>query len=259
MGLCCKTLVLVAVLVTDRCGAAPTTSSVAAGHDVGIKRGLAWSGRSPHTCDDAAALGLSSSWNYNWNTDPDPAGVCRKAGRSSLSSEYVPMCWGSGTCLPARLAANHSEAWRASGAKYLLGFNEPDGKEQSNILPKAAAELWPGVQSLASANNLTLVSPAVAVFHAENGSRWLDEFFGNCSVLDGCEVSQIEYRLPPICTAYLRPCVSVCVSVCLPASLSARVRVSHPIAFCSIYCCRYIAIHNYGGNSQNLLEVVRTA
>ena len=217
-------LVLVAVVVSaERCGATVTAAvSSAAADDVGIKRGLAWSGRSPHTCDDAAALGLSLSWNYNWNTDPDPAGVCGKAGRSSMSSEYVPMCWGSGTCLPPRLAANHSEAWRAAGAKYLLGFNEPDGKEQSNILPKAAAELWPGVQSLASANNLTLVSPAVAVFHAENGSRWLDEFLGNCSALDGCEVSQIEYLFHPICVTCLYPlsvsaCLLACLLACLPA------------------------------------------
>ena len=49
------------------------------------------------------------------------------------------------------------------------------------------------LQALAAASGLTLVSPAVAIFHPETGSRWLDEFFGNCSALAGCEPSRMEF------------------------------------------------------------------
>ena len=162
------------------------------------KRGVAWPGHVPYTCDDAAALGLQHSWHYNWNHLPDPHGACIGSGRVSLGAEYVPMCWGAQSCTKDRLGTNYSEIWRSAGAQYLLGFNEPDGRKQSNIAPAKAAQLWPEVQAVAATAGLRLVSPAVAVFHAGTGSTWLDEFFANCSsgcqgLCMDCDPSAIEF------------------------------------------------------------------
>lgn len=60
----------------------------------------------------------------------------------------------------------------------LLGFNEPDHAQQSNMLPAEAAALWPKLEETARDHGVrTLVSPAASAGHLE----WYDEFFGNCS------------------------------------------------------------------------------
>ena len=50
---------------------------------------------------------------------------------------------------------NHPEA------KFLLGFNEPNFREQANMTPSAAAAAWPGLEAIADEFGLELVSPAV--------------------------------------------------------------------------------------------------
>jgi len=84
-----------------------------------------------------------------------------------------------------------------AGAKYLLGYNEPDpGPHPHKMDPAEAAADWPDMQDLAAANNLTLVSPAMSTTGLDkNGaSSWLDEFFGNCSdVVAACDPSLIKH------------------------------------------------------------------
>ncbi len=111
----------------------------------------------PQACSDIETLGLA--WYYNWSTNPQCPG----------NVDFVPMVWGDwcpGTTdcsvLPARLAS--------SGAKELLGFNEPDSPSQSNVSVERALDLWPFLQS----TGLRLGSPAVTDDAA--GHAWLDSF-----------------------------------------------------------------------------------
>jgi hypothetical protein len=74
------------------------------------------------TCDDAGALGLNTSWWYNWIIHPSQYNKC-KAPYSQLGAEYVPMINGIKALPPA---GDWLKEWKASNVHYLLGFNEPD-------------------------------------------------------------------------------------------------------------------------------------
>jgi hypothetical protein len=100
--------------------------------------------------------------------------------------------------------------WQQAGAKYLLGYNEPDaGNGKHNhaheVSPADAAKAWPKLQDLAAKMDppLMLVAPSVASGQEsggrdcwdENGrSTWMDDFFGNCTeVVEDCDPSLIKY------------------------------------------------------------------
>lgn len=101
---------------------------------------------------------VGAGWFYNWATTKEdvrpPAGV-----------EYVPMIWGAKTVTPENLAAV-----RGQGTT-LLGFNEPDLAEQSNLSVEQALDLWPRLQ----ATGMRLGSPAVA-HSGDQAGGWLDRF-----------------------------------------------------------------------------------
>jgi hypothetical protein len=71
-----------------------------------------------------------ASWYYTWSTQH--SGVTTPA-----SGSFVPMIWGAKSVTDASLAQA-----RAYGP-YLLGFNEPDMAQQSNMTVEQALELWP--------------------------------------------------------------------------------------------------------------------
>lgn len=91
---------------------------------------------------------LETSWYYGWGAE--------KSG-SVDGSEFVPMVWGAGKTLTDRLASIHSQIDEGSASK-LLGFNEPDKKEQSNMSVDKAIEFWPQLEAL----NVPLCSPSCA-------------------------------------------------------------------------------------------------
>ncbi len=98
------------------------------------------------------------SWFYNWAPDPQqiqaPAGV-----------DFVPMIWGAG----AVTAGNLANAKKSGNT--LLGFNEPDLAEQSNMTVDQALSLWPQLE----ATGMRLGAPAVA-WGADQDGQWLDRF-----------------------------------------------------------------------------------
>jgi hypothetical protein len=55
--------------------------------------------------------------------------------------------------------------------RVLLGFNEPDRGDQSNLTPERALELWPSL----TATGMRLGSPAPS-FGADRAGGWLDRF-----------------------------------------------------------------------------------
>ena len=84
-------------------------------------------------------------WFYSWNSTPPeniPAGV-----------EFVPMVWGG---KPGATFTKLGEQLRMAGYQQLLGLNEPDQKNQSNVSVEDALALWPQFM----ATGLRLGSPA---------------------------------------------------------------------------------------------------
>ncbi|WP_329103599.1 glycosyl hydrolase [Micromonospora sp. NBC_01699] len=136
--------------------AKPTTKPPAGGPAVSsAKKGVAvwdFNGASQ------ALANSKASWYYTWNAGH--AGITTPSGVN-----FVPMIWGAKSVNPGELAKA-----KAAGP-YLLGFNEPDMAEQSNMSPEAALDLWPQLV----ATGATLGSPAVAWGGADAGG-WLDRF-----------------------------------------------------------------------------------
>lgn len=153
---------------------------------VSKKRGL-----SGPNCGDAAALGLKDSWFYNWAAMPDGKGPHCEHARAA---EFAPMFWTCGKNCTSDLPDNYMDIWKQAGVQYILGFNEPDNEDQSNLSPAEAVSLWPQIQKLASQFSppLQLVSPGMTHWN-NDGSVWLDQFFGNCTQLSGCDPSLIKY------------------------------------------------------------------
>jgi putative glycosyl hydrolase len=98
-----------------------------------------------------------ASWFYNWSNQRD--------GVSAPGVEFVPMIWGAGSVTAGNLAAAKADG------RALLGFNEPDLAEQSNLSVDQALSLWPQLQD----TGLRLGSPAVAQGGADPDG-WLDRF-----------------------------------------------------------------------------------
>ncbi|MER5524278.1 sigma-70 family RNA polymerase sigma factor [Streptomyces sp. NPDC002677] len=105
-----------------------------------------------------ALAASGASWYYTWNTQHQ--GVTTPG-----SASFVPMVWGAASVTDASLAQA-----RAQGP-YLLGFNEPDMAQQSNMTVEQALELWPRLMGAGK----VLGSPAVA-YGADTAGGWLDRF-----------------------------------------------------------------------------------
>lgn len=120
------------------------------------KRGIASAKYLKTYPDKLTAAG--ATWSYNW-TYRVPA--------SSEGLQTVPMLRSAAAI--SETAIQTLTAGRINGDyQHLLGFNEPDSKNQAAMTPAQAANLWPKLQR----TGLILGSPAPAV--PTNG--WLREF-----------------------------------------------------------------------------------
>ncbi len=180
------------------------TSALAQAPAKSSKRGVAYG---YHSVADMQALAPGVSWWYNWASRPDAAVV---NVYQSLNVDYAPMQWngrfGTGTVTADQLAANIP-----AGAKYLLGFNEPNFISQGNMTPRQAAALWPVLEEVARRKNLKLVSPALNYCGdcvSENGvtynspTKWLDAFF---AAYPTAQVDYIAIHTYVCEERYLRP------------------------------------------------------
>lgn len=145
------------------------------------KRGVAYGHHSPA---DLAALSPGVSWWYNWAFVPDQE--LADGSYRQLDVEYVPMIWGAGS---DRTAAATDIP---SGARTLLGFNEPNFGSQANLSASDAAALWPELEDIADARGLDLVSPAVNFCGGDcqetDPFAYLEEFLAACR---GCRVDAL--------------------------------------------------------------------
>ncbi|KDQ10749.1 glycoside hydrolase family 128 protein [Botryobasidium botryosum FD-172 SS1] len=137
------------------------------------KRGLAWADAA-HP-NDLALFNRTGkiSWVYNWAPTPD-------SYLKTSGLEFIPMQWnGAGI-------ANLASTVTSQKAKAVLGFNEPDYVDQSNIKAADAAALWKQYIQPLGNSGVRLGAPAVT--NAPYGVVWLRDFFKACN---GCKVDFI--------------------------------------------------------------------
>ncbi|MEI6077989.1 MAG: glycosyl hydrolase [Verrucomicrobiota bacterium] len=91
------------------------------GIGMGTKAGSAWR--------EKLAL-CGAQWFYSWNSAP-PENIPARV-------EFVPMVWGKGGDY-----VKLGKQLRKAGYKQLLGLNEPDQHDQSNVTVEEALALWP--------------------------------------------------------------------------------------------------------------------
>jgi hypothetical protein len=151
--------------------------------DCATKRGIAYAFDQGGASDDLAALRPSVTWFYDWGLRPSDA---IKDSFASMGVEFVPMVHHGG------FDVNDAIQAIPQGAKYLLGFNEPNFGSQADLTPAEAAALWPQVEQIAAARNLQIVSPALNYCGGDCNETdpfvWLDKFFAACQ---GCRVDYI--------------------------------------------------------------------
>jgi len=120
---------------------------------------------------------LNASWHYSWSSElqslePD-------------SVEFVPMIWGAWSdTAKVQSKLDAVKGWKQEGkVKYLLGFNEPDGKDQANMSVETALAYWPKLEAV----GLPLGSPACV----NPTNDWMKAFMS--------EVENRSYRVDFIC------------------------------------------------------------
>lgn len=122
---------------------------------------------------DVPLLGSAISWSYNWSSQVPSDAVDAQFVKYGL--DWCPMIW-NGNYNPDNIRAykrKHPEA------QYILAFNEPNLKDQANMTPAQAAELWPPVVALAKELGMKIVSPALNYGTLEDYHdpvKWMDEF-----------------------------------------------------------------------------------
>jgi|694.fasta_scaffold133638_2 hypothetical protein len=151
-----------------------------------LKKGAVISSTDPRIVTKIKSL--EPKWYYTWG----PTAV--------LGLEDVPftaMCWGS-----------HGAPQKGVNAPVLLGFNEPDRTDQSNLSPAEALNLWP----LLVAPGRRLGSPATAANPAKPGS-WLEQFMAGSPHVD---FICVHWYAPPNVNAFLNQIDAIYAKYKLP-------------------------------------------
>jgi Glycosyl hydrolase catalytic core len=109
-------------------------------------------------CGDLGPGRLSASWWYNWTTSP---GTCK-------TGEFVPMVSGKNEKTPEAVSAAIN-GLKAAGYRTVLGFNEPNKVDQSNLLVADVVKLWPALTADAE---VRVSSPATSA----DAKAWFEDF-----------------------------------------------------------------------------------
>jgi hypothetical protein len=127
------------------------------------KKGADFSTNMQYGTWNGDVLALKPFWYYTWGKEL-PNG-------SPQNCEFVPMFWGANDVNANNIAA--VKKLKDDGKiKYVLGFNEPNNKGQSDMLVSTALKLWPQLESI----GLPLGSPAADW----PTNPWIYEFLDSC-------------------------------------------------------------------------------
>ncbi len=133
-----------------------TVCSAMAEGEASRKKGICLAGKGG---DEQRIEALNVGWHYSWTPYWN--------GKEIKGVPFVPMIFGDkGSSLSALDSLRVDEPEGA--ANPLLGYNEPDGKDQANMSVQAALDLWPRLEK----TNRRLGSPVTV--HADN--EWMKAF-----------------------------------------------------------------------------------
>lgn len=99
----------------------------------------------------------NSTWYYNWSASTGWTSNPKRQGKS-YNQEFVPEVWGKGS--------SFHDIYEIEDVSHLMGYNEPDHSEQSNVSTDIAIAEWPYLMQ----TGLRLGSPATTDF------SWLYRF-----------------------------------------------------------------------------------
>jgi hypothetical protein len=150
---------LVLMLLLDSCKKSSDTPHSGGGSDTTVttpqspatstKKGADFNVYTPYGSYEANVVNLKAFWYYTWGTlVPVP---------TPQNCDFVSMFWGSGNMTDANISAIQ-QAKTQGTVKYVIGFNEPDRSDQSNMTVSQALAYWPKLESL----GLPLGSPATS-------------------------------------------------------------------------------------------------
>jgi hypothetical protein len=106
----------------------------------------------------ADLMRLTASWFYNWTLSPGSCSV----------PEFVPMISGKNEKTPAAVASALAQVARG-GYKTVLGFNEPNKADQSNLTVAQVLALWPSITTNPA---IRVGSPATSA----DAQSWFTDF-----------------------------------------------------------------------------------
>ena len=124
-----------------------------------MKRGLCWPTENVDQVFPFTKPGSKLKWLYNWSPAPTP---------NSASIEFVPMQWNN-----VNIHELHDKAMTVNAAA-ILGFNEPELPDQSNMSPELAAKEWLRWMEPLRKSGVRVGSPGIS--SAPQGVGWLQDF-----------------------------------------------------------------------------------
>ncbi|MDH6309548.1 hypothetical protein M2451_001914 [Dysgonomonas sp. PFB1-18] len=129
---------------------------------------------------------LNSNWYYTWGTFiPDAQQA------NAPDSEFVPMLW-SGSAVTDANIAKLNTLYEQGKIKYVLGFNEPDLKEEANMTVEVALEKWAYLcQNLNP--GIKLVSP-VTSYPSLKETSWMVQFM-DAAIARGLRVDYVGVHI----------------------------------------------------------------
>lgn len=111
-------------------------------------------------------INTQAHWFYTW-------GLSVPVELAPQNCEYVPMFWSGSSVTDANIT--YVKQLHTQGrANYVLGFNEPDLPDQSNMTVSQALSLWPKLESI----GLPLGSPAASW----PTRQWIYDFLDSCKL-----------------------------------------------------------------------------
>lgn len=149
------------------------------------KKGICVNTADMGTVVDPADLNLG--WYYSWGTQSFKE--TEFSNTKFYDLEFVPMIWGDGKETIEKIMNRANE----QGYKYLLGYNEPDLKQESNISPSTAVLRWN--QFMKYKGELRLGSPSISTSRAPSESpEWWDPYWNGLSVQAKADTTFIAFH-----------------------------------------------------------------
>jgi len=121
------------------------------------KKGVAFTNSGKDWSHKTSAAG--AYWMYSWGLGLKP--------EIPENVEFVPMFWGKWSVNDANIQ-KVKDLVAEGKVKYILGFNEPDGKNQANMTVDEAIALWPRLEEI----GVPIVSPATV----NPNNAWMKSF-----------------------------------------------------------------------------------